>query len=196
MRKGACQKHARSEGKHWTSCSSSPSWEILPSHCPTSFASSKTQVSCVHFSGLTPGENLPFTRALIPQASLTLMASALVPPYSLHQLYPAIPLKAFFFVQFIISVSLHPSYRTLLRSHLHCFWAPILHHSPWTGLLQTLPNSKNILCLFLGFSSPLLTCFQWGTPPTWCHVKRNPCSVSHLCHSILLLRCCSENGAS
>lgn len=39
--------------------------------------STKMQAS---FSGLTPRRHLPFTRALIPQAHLTLMASALLPP--------------------------------------------------------------------------------------------------------------------
>lgn len=79
------------------------------------------------------------------------------------------------FVQFIVSVSLShppPQNSPLLRSHLHCFWAPILRHSPWTDLLQTILNSKNILSLSLRSSS--LDLLSVGCSYSWVSQKMNP----------------------
>lgn len=117
--KGACQKCARSEAKLWRACSSSPSWENLPSHCPTSFDSSKTQVSFIHFSDLTPGENLSFTRAFVPQAPLTLAVLLCLPSPCTSSALPGLS-KADFFVLFILSVALCFPYRTLLSSDPIC----------------------------------------------------------------------------
>lgn len=174
MRQGACQKRARSEGKHWRSCSSSPSWEILPSHCPTSFASSKTQVSCVHFSGLTPGENLPFPRALIPQG-----------PYSPGLSNPD---------GFCSCASLLPASALPCHPTQGLFLCPIHNFCFFTSLLQNSPQIPS--ALFLGSNSSSLPMDR--SPPDTTKLQKYPVPDSwvFLSSPDLLSVGCSSNLVS
>lgn len=123
-----------------------------------------------HFSDLTPVESLPFTRAFIPQAPLTLMASAPVPHQSLHQLCPAMPLQGLFLwpihgfcffvfpsqnspqipsgfgLQFLITPCGQLSSRQYQTPKISCAWFPCLSLLSWlafSGELLQLAVTEN-----------------------------------------------------
>lgn len=96
--------------------------------------------SWIHFSGLAPRKHLPFPRALIPQAPLTLMA---LPCHPAHGIFPCTIPK--------VSFPLHPSYSTLLSSDPVC--TGFGSHSPSLPMARSLlpalfPPPKKSLCSY------------------------------------------------